>query len=85
MDQLDDGVMMRIVNVYEAKKHFFKLVDTVMHGNEIVIAKSRKPVAILRPINKKPQLRLGVLKGKIKISKDFDDSLSDNVLADFED
>ena len=75
---------MRIVNIYEAKTHFSKLVDAVIHGNEIIIAMAGKPVAKLGPISKKTERRLGVLKGKIKIAKDFDAPLSDEFLADFE-
>ncbi len=77
---------MRIVNIYEAKTHFSKLVDAVMHGDEILIAMSGKPVAKLSPINKKPKRRFGVLKGKgkIRIAKDFDTPLSEEDLADFE-
>jgi prevent-host-death family protein len=75
---------MRIVNIHEAKTHFSKLVDAVLHGNEILIAMAGKPVAKLGPINKKPPRKFGVLKGKIKIAKNFDAPLSDEFLADFE-
>ena len=75
---------MRIVNIHEAKTHFSKLVDAVIHGNEILIATAGKPVAKLVPIKKKTQRRFGVLKGKVKISKDFDAPLSDEILSDFE-
>lgn len=73
---------MRVVNIYEAKTHFSKLVDAVIHGNEILIAMAGKPVAKLGPIGKRR--RLGVLKGKIKIARDFDASLPDELIADFE-
>ena len=63
---------MRIVNIHDAKTHFSELVDAVIHGNEILIAMAGKPVAKLGPIDKKPLRKFGVLKGKIKISKDFD-------------
>ncbi len=43
-----------------------------------------KPVAKLVPICKKPERRFGVLKGKIKISKDFDEALPEDVLDTFE-
>lgn len=75
---------MRIVNIHQAKTHFSKLVDAVLHGNEILIASAGKPVAKLVPISKKPKKRFGVLKGKIKIDKDFDASLPDDYLSDFE-
>ena len=76
---------METFNIHEAKTHFSKLVDSVMQGNEIVIAKAGKAAVKLVPISPlKPKLRLGVLKGKIKIADDFDAPLADDVLAGFE-
>jgi prevent-host-death family protein len=75
---------MRIVNMHEAKTHFSKLVDSVMNGNEVVIAMAGKPVAKLISIEKKPKRRPGALKGKIKIAKDFEDPLPEDILSDFE-
>lgn len=75
---------MRSVNMHEAKTNFSKLVDSVVHGSEIIIAMSGKPVAKLVPIEKKPERRFGVLRGKIKISSDFDSPLPNTILADFE-
>ena len=75
---------MRVVNIHEAKTHFSKLVDSVKIGNEIVIAMAGKPVARLCPIRKKIKRRLGCLKGKVKISKDFDTELPDEVIEGFE-
>ncbi len=43
-----------------------------------------KPVAKLSPLERKTERRFGILKGKIKIAKDFDAPLSDDILADFE-
>ena len=75
---------MRMVNIHEAKTHFSKLVDAVIHGNEIIIAMAGKPVAKLSPISDKPKRRFGVLKGKVKISKDFDAPLPEEFLENFE-
>ena len=76
---------MRTVNIHEAKTHLSKLIDAAMHGQEIVIAKAGVPVAKLGPIFKeKPKRKFGVLKGKIKIAKDFDAPLSDEIIAEFE-
>jgi prevent-host-death family protein len=75
---------MRIVNIHEAKTHFSKLVDAVLHGKEILIAMAGKPVAKLGPIDKKVPRKFGVLKGKIKIAKDFEAPLPDELLSDFE-
>lgn len=71
---------MRIVNINKAKTHFSQLIDAVIQGNAILIAMDGKPVAKLEPISKKPKRRFGVLKGKIKIAKDFDAPLPDIVI-----
>ena len=72
-------------NIHEAKTHFSKLVDSVMQGNEIVIAKAGKAAVKLVPISVvKPKLRLGLLKGKLRVAHDFDAPLTDDVLAGFE-
>ncbi len=52
--------------------------------NRFLIAVAGKPVDKLSPIAKKPKRRFGPLKGKIKISKDFDTPLPDEILKDFE-
>lgn len=38
----------------------------------------------LGPIDKKPKRKFGVLRGKIKVAKDFDAPLPDNILSEFE-
>ena len=72
----------RIVDIHEAKTHFSKLIDAVVHGDEIIIAIAGKPVAKLVSVSKKPKRRIGVLKGKIKISKDFYEP--EDIIASFE-
>lgn len=76
---------MQIVNIHDAKTHFSKLVDRVINGEEIIIAKAGKPAAKLVHIsNIKPIRCFGVLKGKISIADDFDAPLPDDIINDFE-
>ena len=64
---------MKIVNVHQAKTHLSRLLDAVTAGEEIIIAKNGKPVARLLPFVSAGQRRKpGSLKGKIRISEDFD-------------
>lgn len=42
--------MSAIVNVHDAKTHLSRLLERVERGEEIVIARSGRPVAVLRPI-----------------------------------
>jgi prevent-host-death family protein len=76
---------MAVVNIHEAKTHFSKLVDAAMKGQETLIAKAGKPAAKLVAITTpKTKRKFGVLKGKVRIAKDFDAPLPDDVLAGFE-
>lgn len=72
------------INIHEAKSHFSELVNAAMEGKEIFIAKAGKRVAKLVPLKAKKQVRFGVLKGKMKVSDDFDVPLSDEVISLFE-
>lgn len=77
--------MKKIVNIYEAKTHFSKLIDRVMGGEEVVIGKAGKPVARLVPVSGKPNKREpGSAAGEIVISTDFDEPLSEEILEAFE-
>lgn len=66
------------VNIHEAKTHLSKLIEKVMNGEEVIIAKGNKPVAKLVLLDElKPKRKLGSAKGKIKLSEDFDEPLAD--------
>ena len=73
------------VNIHDAKTHLSKLAEQAGAGEEIIIAKSGRPVARLVPLAQGPIVRRkGLLKGKIKISDDFDSPLPDDVIDLFE-
>jgi prevent-host-death family protein len=78
---------MQTVNIHAAKTHLSRLIDAVIEGEEIVIARSGRPVARLVPLQQeaKPgRRRLGILGGKLKVPDDFDAPLSEEILRDFE-
>ena len=72
---------MKIVNIHAAKTHLSSLVEEAAAGEEIIIVKAGKPIARLVPLDKKKDIgrTLGMLKGKIWISDDFDDPLPPEV------
>jgi antitoxin (DNA-binding transcriptional repressor) of toxin-antitoxin stability system len=63
--------MTKIYNLYAAKTHLSELVERAANGETLLIAKGNKPMATLGPPPKKPKIRYGFLKGKIKLPKDF--------------
>ena len=73
------------VSVYAAKTHLSRLLDRAVKGEEIVITRNRRPVAKLVPIGTaRSARRLGALRGKIRVAKDFDAPLPSEVLDAFE-
>ena len=78
---------MSTYNIHQAKTYFSKLVQDATQGEEIIIAKSGKPVLKLvryESTKKKSKRELGFLKGKIIFSKDFDSPLPPEILKYFE-
>lgn len=77
--------MSTTVNVHEAKTHLSKLLERVGQGEEVVIAKSGRPVARLVPMVGRPERRKpGSAKGTLWLSDDFDAPLPEEVLESFE-
>jgi prevent-host-death family protein len=76
---------MRTVNIHAAKTHLSRLVEDAAAGEEIIIAKSGKPIARLCALVPRPGKRkLGILEGKLRIPEDFDAPLPDWLLDAFE-
>lgn len=77
--------MPRTVNIHAAKTHLSRLVEQAEGGEEIIIARGGRPVARLMPLARTVKRRRpGLLRGRIKISADFDAPLPDSVLKRFE-
>jgi prevent-host-death family protein len=77
--------MSTIVNVHEAKTHLSRLLEQVMQGEEVIIAKSGRPVARLVALRESAQRREpGSARGQIEISEDFDAPLPEDIQRYFE-
>ncbi|HEV2988343.1 MAG TPA: type II toxin-antitoxin system Phd/YefM family antitoxin [Candidatus Angelobacter sp.] len=75
---------MKQVNIHEAKTHLSKLLQRVLGGEEITIAKSGVPVARLTAIKaSRPKSFLGIDRERLKVPSDFDDPLPADILAGF--
>lgn len=73
------------VNVHEAKTTLSRLLNRVVEGEEIIIAKAGRPVARLVPMERRARRRvLGQDAGLFEVPDDFDDPLPEDVLASFE-
>ena len=71
------------INIHEAKTHFSKLIKRVEAGEEVTISRAGVPVARLVPspvVNERP---IGIFKGSVRISDDFDAPMPDEWLKMF--
>ncbi len=72
-----------VVNLYEAKTRLSLLVERAAAGETIVIAKAGRPMARLVPVRKGHRIRLGSLRGRIRVPDDFDRLAGDEIEAMF--
>ena len=75
---------MHKVNMHEAKSKLSALVEEALAGEDVIIAKAGRPLVRLVPFQeaKKPR-KPGRLKGRIKLSPDFDET-PEEVIRSFE-
>ncbi len=74
---------MQVESIHQAKTHLSSLIKKAQSGEEVIICKAGKPTVKLVKYDSIETPRIpGILKGKIKISKDFDD-LPASTLAAF--
>lgn len=55
----------------EAKAHLSELIDRVEHGETVTLTRHGKPVALVVPVADR---RPGLLKGRIGMAADFDET-----------
>lgn len=65
------------VNVHEAKAKLSMLLEKVLAGEEVVIAKRNVPLAKLVVLKDADTDRLGWAQGLAKLAADFDEPLED--------
>ena len=64
-----------LVNIHEAKTHLSKLIQRAAAGEEIIIGRAGTPMARLVPYREKRVPRKpGALRGKIRMTADFDET-----------
>lgn len=76
---------MRAVNIHEAKTHLSRLIQRVIRGEEITLAKAGRPVAKIVPLVPRAGRRIpGSARGRIVVAPDFDAPLPKDVQKRFE-
>jgi prevent-host-death family protein len=71
---------MKLINVYEARGQFSKLLDEAEAGEEIVIARNGTPVVRLVPV-RPPRRQLGRWQGQVPEMSDEQWAASDRAVA----
>jgi prevent-host-death family protein len=68
---------METITIHKAKTELSRLIERACRGEEIVIARGKKPVVRLVAIEDGQHLRKpGILRGKLKVGPEFFDPLA---------
>ena len=71
--------------MHEAKTHFSRLVERALAGEEVIIVRDGVPLIRLEPLRRVGQPRTpGLSRGKGRVADDFDASLDEGTLREFE-
>ena len=79
-------MVMKVVNIHEAKARLSEYLDAVAKGERVLICKRNQPVAELRAVEQKrtEPRPIGLAKGRIKILPSFHDPMPDDWLDELE-
>jgi prevent-host-death family protein len=76
---------METVTIHKAKTELSRLIERACRGEEIVIARGKKPVVRLVAIeDKQGQRKPGALRGKLKVGPEFFEPLPPEELEGWE-
>jgi prevent-host-death family protein len=73
------------VDIHEARANVAALLERVIRGEEVVIARDGSPVVRWTPVVPKPEGRTpGSARGEVVMAPDFEAPLSEDILRAFE-
>lgn len=73
------------VNIHEAKTHLSRILALVASGEDVIIAKAGKPVALLTKFHQEENIRKpGRDVGLFNVPENFDEPLPEDLLNSFE-
>ncbi len=75
---------MSTYTVYNAKTHLSSLIDQACAGEEVIIARGKRPLVKLVPLPEIGQRRFGAMHGRAQVDDTFFEPLPDEELAAWE-
>jgi prevent-host-death family protein len=75
---------MKEINIYEAKTNFSKLINEVLEGEEIIIARAGLPLVKMVSLQENKTNRIpGLFKNYIESNEDIDKPLPNKIIKEF--
>ncbi|MCP5370582.1 MAG: type II toxin-antitoxin system Phd/YefM family antitoxin [Hyphomicrobiales bacterium] len=69
------------IGIHAAKTHLSRLIERVLAGEEVVIARGKTPVVKLVPVEPRPRGRVfGAMRGRAQVDERFFEPLPDDEL-----
>jgi len=79
-------MVMKMVNIADAKARLSEYLKLVERGETVVLARRNEPIAEIKPVRRRmgrPRPS-GLCAGEFEVPDSFDESLPESVLAEFE-
>jgi prevent-host-death family protein len=71
---------MHLINMHQAKTHLSRLVRQACDGQEVIVGRAGEPLVRLVAFKAgAPKRKSGLLKGKIRIADDFEETPTDMI------
>jgi len=74
---------MKAISVSEFQLHFQKYIDMLLKGENIVLFRNKKNIALIEPIREKTKRPQGLCKGEFNVPDDFNEPLPGNIIEQF--
>lgn len=76
---------MKTFNVHEAKTQFSAILALVSAGEEVIVAKAGRPVAVISPYKQTaPERKPGLFEGQLTLHESFFEPMDDEFMKHFE-
>jgi len=74
--------MPKVHSIHAAKTHLSRLVERAEAGEDVVIARGKKPVVrLVATSSEEPKRQFGAMKGRARVTRSFFEPLPDDELS----
>jgi antitoxin (DNA-binding transcriptional repressor) of toxin-antitoxin stability system len=74
---------MKAISVSEFYSNFQKYLTIILRGENIVLSRNKKKIALIEPIKEKTKRPFGLCKGEFTLPDNFNEPLPESIITTF--